>query len=80
MFASPAAKTLAAEKGINLQDVGSGSGPDGRIIRQDVESYTPSKVEGKQEVAQKAAETPAPSKPKPSTPAPSFVQADNPYE
>lgn len=39
MFASPAAKTLAKEKGINIEDVGKGSGPDGRIIRQDIEAF-----------------------------------------
>lgn len=33
---------VAAQKGVNIGDLkGSGSGPDGRILRQDVESYTP---------------------------------------
>ncbi len=36
--ASPAAKKLAREKGINLKDIKTASGPDGRIILRDVES------------------------------------------
>ncbi|WMJ73847.1 pyruvate dehydrogenase complex dihydrolipoamide acetyltransferase [Cytophagaceae bacterium ABcell3] len=39
--ASPLAKKLAKEKGINLADV-QGSGEHGRIVRRDVESYQPS--------------------------------------
>ncbi len=39
--ASPLAKKIAEDKGINLSDV-NGSGPDGRIIKKDVESYSPS--------------------------------------
>ncbi|XP_046374636.2 dihydrolipoyllysine-residue acetyltransferase component of pyruvate dehydrogenase complex, mitochondrial-like [Haliotis rufescens] len=41
VFASPYAKTLAAEKGVNLGVV-SGSGPDGQVRAQDVLSFTPS--------------------------------------
>lgn len=40
IFASPLAKKLAAEKGIDLKYV-KGSGDGGRITRTDVESYTP---------------------------------------
>ncbi|XP_071804186.1 dihydrolipoyllysine-residue acetyltransferase component of pyruvate dehydrogenase complex, mitochondrial-like [Asterias amurensis] len=43
VFASPLAKKLAAEKGINLMDV-SGSGPGGRVRRADIESFTPMAV------------------------------------
>uniref|UniRef100_A0A667YQQ3 Acetyltransferase component of pyruvate dehydrogenase complex n=1 Tax=Myripristis murdjan TaxID=586833 RepID=A0A667YQQ3_9TELE len=43
VFASPLAKKLAAEKGIDLAQV-SGSGPDGRITRKDIESFVPPKV------------------------------------
>jgi pyruvate dehydrogenase E2 component (dihydrolipoamide acetyltransferase) len=35
VIASPLAKTIAQQKGINLSEV-KGSGPDGRIIKQDV--------------------------------------------
>ncbi|XP_034034318.1 dihydrolipoyllysine-residue acetyltransferase component of pyruvate dehydrogenase complex, mitochondrial isoform X2 [Thalassophryne amazonica] len=40
VFASPLAKKLAAEKGIDLTQV-SGSGPDGRVTRKDIESFVP---------------------------------------
>lgn len=40
IFASPLAKKIANDKGINLADV-SGSGENGRIIKKDVENYTP---------------------------------------
>ncbi|MED6238033.1 hypothetical protein ATANTOWER_005338 [Ataeniobius toweri] len=43
VFASPLAKKLAVEKGIDLAQV-SGSGPDGRITRKDIESFVPPKV------------------------------------
>jgi len=39
--ASPLAKRLAKEAGIELSDV-SGSGPNGRIVKADIESYSPS--------------------------------------
>ncbi len=41
--ASPLAKKLAAEKGINLQQV-QGSGDGGRIVKSDIESYQPGKA------------------------------------
>ena len=45
IFASPLAKKIASDKGINLADV-SGSGENGRIIKKDIENYTPAaKVE-----------------------------------
>lgn len=40
--ASPLARNMAEEEGINLEDV-QGSGPNGRIIKRDIESYEPSK-------------------------------------
>lgn len=39
--ASPLAKKIASDKGINLSDV-NGTGPEGRIIKKDVENFTPS--------------------------------------
>lgn len=39
--ASPLARRMAEEKGIDLQQV-EGSGPNGRIVRKDVESFQPS--------------------------------------
>lgn len=40
--ASPLARNMAEEQGIKLADV-EGSGPNGRIIKRDIESYEPSK-------------------------------------
>ena len=40
IFASPLAKKIAKDKGINLADV-KGSGENGRIVKKDVENYTP---------------------------------------
>ncbi|KAH8988909.1 dihydrolipoamide acetyltransferase [Lactarius akahatsu] len=40
IFASPIAKKIALERGIPLSKV-KGSGPEGRIIREDVEKYKP---------------------------------------
>lgn len=41
IFASPIAKKIALERGIPLAKI-KGSGPEGRIIREDVEKYQPS--------------------------------------
>ncbi|XP_075858624.1 dihydrolipoyllysine-residue acetyltransferase component of pyruvate dehydrogenase complex, mitochondrial isoform X2 [Microcebus murinus] len=43
VFASPLAKKLAAEKGIDLKQV-KGTGPDGRIIKKDIDSFVPTKA------------------------------------
>lgn len=40
IFASPLAKKMAEEKGINLSDI-KGSGDNGRIVKKDIESYQP---------------------------------------
>ena len=40
IFASPLAKKIAHDKGINLSQV-SGSGENGRIVKSDVENFTP---------------------------------------
>ncbi|WP_178989857.1 pyruvate dehydrogenase complex dihydrolipoamide acetyltransferase [Winogradskyella schleiferi] len=41
IFASPLAKKMAEEKGINLGQV-KGSGENGRIVKKDIENFTPS--------------------------------------
>merc|ERR1719376_446838 len=41
VFASPAAKRVAADKGIDLSQIKSGSGMDGMITSKDVESFKP---------------------------------------
>ena len=43
IFASPLAKKIATDKGINLSQV-KGSGENGRIVKSDVENFTPSAV------------------------------------
>jgi pyruvate dehydrogenase E2 component (dihydrolipoamide acetyltransferase) len=40
LFVSPLAKKMADEKGINLSQV-KGSGENGRIVKRDIENYTP---------------------------------------
>ncbi|NRD24721.1 pyruvate dehydrogenase complex dihydrolipoamide acetyltransferase [Winogradskyella litoriviva] len=40
VFASPLAKKMADEKGINLSQV-NGSGENGRIVKRDIENFTP---------------------------------------
>src|SRR6478735_8090219 len=47
IFASPLAKKLAEEKGIDLKYV-KGSGDNGRITKSDIDNYTPSTVNGQQ--------------------------------
>eukprot|EP00818_Percolomonas_sp_WS_P005767 CAMPEP_0117448136 /NCGR_PEP_ID=MMETSP0759-20121206/7242_1 /TAXON_ID=63605 /ORGANISM="Percolomonas cosmopolitus, Strain WS" /LENGTH=425 /DNA_ID=CAMNT_0005240507 /DNA_START=319 /DNA_END=1596 /DNA_ORIENTATION=+ len=39
--ASPYAKTLAKERGVDLNQIAQGSGPEGRIVASDVEKFTP---------------------------------------
>ncbi|UGU17480.1 pyruvate dehydrogenase complex dihydrolipoamide acetyltransferase [Sinomicrobium kalidii] len=44
IFASPLAKKMAEEKGIDLSRV-KGTGENGRIVKRDIESYTPAAAE-----------------------------------
>lgn len=53
IFASPLAKKIASEKGINLQQL-KGSGENGRIVKADVENFKPQELTSKP-VAQTAA-------------------------
>ncbi|CCH52122.1 pyruvate dehydrogenase complex dihydrolipoamide acetyltransferase [Fibrisoma limi BUZ 3] len=64
--ASPLAKRIAEERGINLAQV-HGSGPEGRIVKSDVESFVP-----QQKPTQAPAQTPqaAPAQPQATQPAP----------
>ncbi|MFL1895696.1 pyruvate dehydrogenase complex dihydrolipoamide acetyltransferase [Aquimarina sp. 2-A2] len=60
IFASPLAKKIAADKGISLSEI-KGSGDKGRIVKKDVESYTPSKkAEAAPQKAETKTESPAP--------------------
>ncbi|MFZ0489180.1 MAG: pyruvate dehydrogenase complex dihydrolipoamide acetyltransferase, partial [Salegentibacter sp.] len=66
IFASPLAKKMAEDKGINLSDV-KGSGENGRIVKKDIESYKPS--------AKPAAAAQAPQETKPATQPQPYVPA-----
>lgn len=56
--ASPLAKKLAAEKGIDIKTI-SGSGDGGRIIKADIDNYTPAATQGKSQPASATATIPA---------------------
>ena len=55
--ASPLAKRLAEEKGINIQQV-QGSGEGGRIVKRDVENFVPAQQPAAQPAAAKTASAP----------------------
>jgi pyruvate dehydrogenase E2 component (dihydrolipoamide acetyltransferase) len=79
--ASPLAKRIAEEKGINLGQV-KGSGPEGRIVKSDVESFTPGTAAPAAKPAPQAAPQPAAeqkSAPAPS-PAPQVTSVGGEYE
>ncbi|MBU3681548.1 MAG: pyruvate dehydrogenase [Flavobacterium sp.] len=59
IFASPLAKKIAAEKGIQLSQV-KGSGENGRITKSDIENYSPSNAAASSPVASPAVESAAP--------------------
>jgi pyruvate dehydrogenase E2 component (dihydrolipoamide acetyltransferase) len=60
IFASPLAKRIAADKGVDLSQI-KGSGPGGRVVQSDVLSYQPRPAAAKSAVPEKkpAAELPA---------------------
>jgi pyruvate dehydrogenase E2 component (dihydrolipoyllysine-residue acetyltransferase) len=57
--ASPVARRMAEEKGIDLSRV-SGTGPEGRITREDVESFLKGQAAAPEKPVEGAAEAPAP--------------------
>ena len=67
IFASPLAKKMAQDKGIDLHEV-HGTGDLGRVVKKDIENYKPAP---KEVPAAKSADA----KPTPATPAPAFVPA-----
>ncbi|WP_298119637.1 pyruvate dehydrogenase complex dihydrolipoamide acetyltransferase [Flavobacterium sp.] len=62
VFASPLAKQIAKDKGINLSQV-KGSGENGRIIKSDVENFTASASVTSQSTSQPEVSTTTPVKP-----------------
>ncbi|KAK8858392.1 pyruvate dehydrogenase complex dihydrolipoamide acetyltransferase [Kwoniella newhampshirensis] len=69
-FASPLARKIALEKGIPLGEI-NGSGPDGRIVKADVEKYKPSSSSSSSAAATTptSGATATPGKPAPAAPA-----------
>lgn len=69
IFASPLAKKMAADKGIDLSEL-EGSGENGRIVKKDIESYKPSqKPAAEPESASSTEAQPEKTSPKPYVPA-----------
>ncbi|MGN6446605.1 dihydrolipoamide acetyltransferase family protein [Amnibacterium sp.] len=69
-FTSPIVRRLARERGVDLADV-PGTGPDGRVVRRDLERF----------LAAAQAVTPAPAAPAPApAPAPAAPAADHGYD
>jgi len=56
IFASPLAKKIAQDKGINLSQV-KGSGENGRIVKSDVENFSPSAVSSPTQAVAEATNT-----------------------
>ena len=73
--ASPLAKKLAADKGIDISKI-QGSGDGGRIIKKDVDSYRPAVAQSKEE-GKKPALAPQPVQPFEQTGRESFVDIPN---
>ncbi|MGM0555082.1 MAG: pyruvate dehydrogenase complex dihydrolipoamide acetyltransferase [Myxococcota bacterium] len=69
IFASPLARRIADERGLDLENI-QGSGPNGRIIKADVESAEPQKARGK------AQEKEAPARPSPSQQPPAELEGE----
>lgn len=61
MKASPLAKAIAEERGIDIRQV-HGSGPEGRVVKADVESFVPGTAAPKPAAPQPAAAAPVPAK------------------
>ncbi len=59
IFASPLARRIAAEKGIDLAGL-KGSGPNGRIVKADVENAKPGAAPAASQAPKAAAKAPAP--------------------
>jgi pyruvate dehydrogenase E2 component (dihydrolipoamide acetyltransferase) len=69
IFASPLARRMAAQAGIDLSKI-KGSGPNGRIVKADIESQSSGAGAGKITAAPEPAPAPQPAAPKPAAPAP----------
>lgn len=84
VVASPLAKRIAADKGIDLSQV-KGTGPNGRIVKEDVEAFTPGAAAAAAAAPAVSAPTPTPALAPAAAPAPAAVPSlggdlDAPYE
>lgn len=70
---SPLARRLASERGIDLRQV-RGSGPGGRIVREDIEAFAQAQPAATAAPAAAPAERPAPTRPAPPTTSPAGAQ------
>ena len=72
--ASPLAKRMAEEEGVNLQQV-KGSGPEGRIVKKDIEAYLEQRAAApaKPKAAPAPAAPAAPAERRPAVPLPAFA-------
>ena len=77
IIASPLAKRIAADKGIDLAQV-KGTGPNGRIVKDDVANFTPAAAAAPAPAAAPAASAPAPAPASTPSPAPA-VEGGAPY-
>ncbi|MCW4470700.1 pyruvate dehydrogenase complex dihydrolipoamide acetyltransferase [Flavobacterium sp. MFBS3-15] len=59
VFASPLARKIAKDKGVSLEQV-KGSGENGRIVKKDIENYTPQAAQPAQQQAAPAQQASAP--------------------
>ncbi|WVR06166.1 pyruvate dehydrogenase complex dihydrolipoamide acetyltransferase [Kwoniella sp. DSM 27419] len=67
-FASPIARKIALEKGIPLGEI-KGTGPEGRIVKADVEKYKPGSTSSSAAATPTSGATATPGKPAPAAPA-----------
>lgn len=79
IFASPLAKKLAEEKGIDLKYV-KGSGDNGRIIKSDIDNYTPQQATAAVQSATPSPEVVTPQQAQPAVSSVSPVAVSSGYE
>lgn len=79
VVASPLAKRIAADKGVDLAGV-AGTGPNGRIVKADVENAKPGAAPAATAAAAAPAAAPAVAAPKPATAASAVPDFGIPYE
>ena len=79
IFASPLARRIAANKGVDLAQV-KGTGPKGRIVKADVEGFTPAQVSAAATTAPDSVAPAAPVSSGPTADQVAKIYADRPYQ